>query len=84
MHNADEIKFEHLSQQDIDAAVRLYKSSHIPVILKHLFDKQIAEQRDKYDNIPEDELKAIQAAIKKMKDLRGVLKLEKPLTQIRQ
>ena len=76
MHD-NEVKFEQLSEQDIAGACRLYKESHIHVILLHLFDKQIDEHRKKFDSLDEDDFKSHQACLVKMKDLRGTLQLER-------
>jgi hypothetical protein len=73
-----DVKFEHLSSQEIASAWNLFKQGNIPVILGYLFDKHIDEHRKRFDTLEEADFKAHRAALEKMKDMRGILQLEKP------
>jgi len=74
----EKITFEHLSEKDIAAAVNMYRNSHIPTILDHLFSKAISEHYAKFMQIEKEDFDAHRTSLLKMEDMRGLIKLENP------
>jgi len=72
-----EVKFEHLSQHEIDNAWKLYKNSPLRCIFLHLFNKRIDEQRKLYDKIEPEDFKPHRQGIVKMQELADILKTDK-------
>jgi hypothetical protein len=78
-----EIKFEELTQAQVNQSWKMLQDGPLKAILKHAFDKKIEENRQKYDTLTDEkEFIKLQAFIGGLKDQASIIRNTKPPTAI--
>ena len=72
------IKFENLTQQEINQVWTFLQNSALRAVLQHVFDKKIREARAGYDSCTKEEFEGQRRYIDGLKDQAGHIKNTKP------